>query len=213
MNDLLEFSQRGEALFGELTVRKQESGYLVYGPGRKAEEQLQLSDADFREWVRTSDDARYRPLSGQRGLRSGWCRSCRDERELEQCVSMVYPLAIEHSRQQALDRLRVVSEGEVLARQTGLYAGAANTTQEERDAVREELCSRCVRSPVWGGERGDIPCPEPCSCYVALCKEVATWHDTIPEATDEDPRVGFAEFHREGNGVRESVLKRLRTIG
>jgi len=208
--DLLRFSREGRAVFGELTILRQGAGYLVYGPGKVEDAApVSMSDADFRDWIRTSEDGGYRPLAGARSLRHDWSRACEDEPSLRMCLAVIYPLALEHAQQQREGRLRVVDCDEVLRRQSGYYRRAAETTEQERMILRRELCSRCVRNPVWGGEAGDIPCPEPCSVLVALSREVAIWHEALPEPAEENTAVGFAEFGEEGNVVREAVLRSL----
>jgi hypothetical protein len=98
---------------------------------------------------------------------------------------------------------------EALARQSGRYAAARELSAAGREAATRALCKRCVKAPVWHGATASpdtIPCPEPCSVLVSLCREAALWERATPEATGVDPSVAFADFEQPGNEVRESYL-------
>lgn len=163
---------------------------------------------ELREFVRFDERGRYRPLSGAKTLPGGWRVQC-DAREVDAVVDMVYPLATVHTREWMSGDLRVVSLEDVLVRQTGRYAVAAELDDDGRVTARAVLCGDCVRTPVWAGEEPDtdeIPCPEPCSVMVALCREAALWQREPPPCATVDETVAYAAFEREGNAIRETYL-------
>ncbi len=53
---------------------------------------------------------------------------------------------------------------------------------------------------------GEIPCPEPCSVLVSLCREAALWQREPPSPAQADPNVAFAAFDAPGNEIREAYL-------
>jgi hypothetical protein len=54
---------------------------------------------------------------------------------------------------------------------------------------------------------GDVPCPEPCSVFVSLCREAALWEQAPPQPAAVDDRVAWAAFDEPGNEVREAYLQ------
>src|SRR6185437_2660421 len=97
----------------------------------------------------------------------------------------------------------------------GRYSVAASLDAHGRRLASEVLCSQCVRVPVWRGvqtdaaERGGvarIPCPEPCSVLVSLCREAALWQQSPPVRSEPDRTVAFAAFETPGNEMREAYL-------
>lgn len=185
-------------------------------PSRAVSERGSRSDVDWpgeelREVVRFDERGRYRPLSGAKSLPGGWRVRCRAD-DVDAVIEAVYPLATVHTRDWARSELRVVSLDDVLARQSGRYAIAASLDEDGRRLAREILCGDCVRSPVWAGEApegSEIPCPEPCSVFVSLCREAALWQDVRPDPSGIDPDVAYAAFEREGNAIREAYLARM----
>lgn len=166
---------------------------------------------ELREVVRFDEGGRYRPLSGAKTLPGGWRVRCAAE-DLNGVIETVYPLATVHAREWERGELRVVSLEEVLARQTGRYAIAASLDEAGQRLAAEVLCGDCVRSPVWAGEvpeRRAIPCPEPCSVLVSLCREAAIWQGKRPSSSAIRPEVPYAAFEREGNAIREAYLARM----
>ncbi len=166
---------------------------------------------ELREVVRFDDRGRYRPLSGAKTLPGGWQVRC-PSKDVDDVIEAVYPLGTVHMREWERGELRVVSLEDVLARQTGRYAVAASLDDDGRRLAREVLCGDCVRSPVWAGAepaRGTIPCPEPCSVFVSLCREAALWHKDRPETGAINEDVPYAAFERQGNAVREAYIARM----
>jgi hypothetical protein len=72
-----------------------------------------------------------------------------------------------------------------------------------------------VKRPVWRDDQAapplpgetTIPCPEPCSVLVSLCREAALWQRDPPPSSPIDPGVPFAAFEQPGNDVREAYLR------
>jgi hypothetical protein len=202
-------------LIGELGVALHAAGAVLHGPrGISVEVELEATCTALREWIRYDGPGNYRPLSGARTLRRGWRLECETGRgpTIEEAIDAVYPLALEHMAAYAGGTLRIVSLNGTLARQTGRYAVARELSRQGRVAARDVLCSRCVREPVWaeaGGLilPGAIPCPEPCSVMVSLCREAALWESEPPPESAIDETVGWAAFETPGNEVREAYLR------
>lgn len=195
---------------GEVSVMFEDGEAVVAGPeGRDEAIELPADGDVVRAFVREDARGRYRPLTGARGLRGGWRVRCSSGGELGDVLEAIYPLALCHRAMAARGDLRTAGLDDVLARQSGRYRVAGAISEEGRETARATLCGRCVRAPVWAGvdagEEG-IPCPEPCSVLVALCREAALWEDEAPESAPVDPDVAFAAFEKPGNEVRESYL-------
>lgn len=194
---------------GELQVMFESNGALVSGPASgAATTEVECSRQAVRNWVRVDDEGRYRPLPTAMSMRHDWRVRC-EQGELEELLDEIYPLAITHIEQLEAGMLRVVGLEEVLGRQRGRYQAAAELDEAGRAVAREVLCRGCVRAPVWAGEapaEGQIPCPEPCSVMVSLCREAALWQRDPPAPSEPDPGVAFAAFDKPGNEVREAFL-------
>lgn len=196
---------------GEVTVVRQSDGYEMLGPGATAaSEENALSPEAFRQWVRHTEAGQYRPLSGSLGMRRNWRRRYADVETLVAELEMLYPLALAHLWQFRAGRLSVVPPEEVLKRHgVRLVPGEVRALH----AVQEVLCSRCVRCPMWDRDAalgvGQVPCPEPCSVWVSLCRRALHWARHPPAAEDASATVGFADFGVAGNSLRVEVCRRL----
>jgi DR2241 stabilising domain/4Fe-4S iron-sulfur cluster binding domain len=201
------------AVLGELLLRFGSDEAIVEGPGPDPGARQVEADPDaIREFVRFDGDGRYRPLSGARSLPRNWHARFTDLTGLSAAVEAIYPLAFEHIAAYEEGRLVTVSLEEVLTRQSGRYASSASLGERGRGIAATALCRGCVRAPVWAGApvaEGEIPCPEPCSVLVSLCREVAAWEAERPQRRRVDPAVGFAEFEHPGNEIREQCLALL----
>jgi hypothetical protein len=199
---------------GELTFEPAGGGWRLHGPRATAAERLVYSSADsLRQWVRFDEGSRYRPLSGARSLPPDWATELPGDAALCEALETIYPLAACHVDQLAGSVLRTCSLDEVLARQSGRYESASALSEPGRIAAVNVLCGRCVRTPVWNtlnanGIASSIPCPEPCSVMVSLCREAATWENDPPQPVAADPSVGFAGFETPGNELRDAWLGR-----
>ncbi len=123
----------------------------------------------------------------------------------------MYPLAVHHIEMAAAGELRTVGLEAVLERQSGRYETAHWLSEEGRERAVRTVCEACVREPAWSRSvsltPGSIPCPEPCSVLVSFCREAALWERDRPDACEPDPGVGFADFERAGNALREAFLR------
>lgn len=181
-------------------------------------EQLPSDPAAIRQHARFDTHGRYRPLTGARNLRRGWWVEAGETLSPDEVVEAVYPLATVHRKQYPEGMLRVVTLDEVLARQSGRYESAASLPPAGRERVRRVLCRDwCVRTPVWASDERPpdtgIPCPEPCSVFVALAREAAQWDAAPPIPSAIDDTVEFADFEAPGNRIRETYLALLREDG
>lgn len=197
--------------FGQLVIRESAGGRVVGVPGEPLRE-LEPDAATLAAFVRIDGHGRYRPLSGAKTLPSGWQARTGASLPLEEVLEAVYPLALVHRRQLAEGTLRVVGLDDVLNRQSGRYAGTSRLSAPGRALATEVLCGECVRKPVWAGQAcgdSEIPCPEPCSVFVALCREAALWEAETPPGTPPDPAVAWADFEQPGNELRERFISRM----
>lgn len=196
---------------GELTVTRVSVGV----PPRVAGAPLRILPPDIdaiANFVRHGDDGRYRPLSGAKTLPTGWEVVLGRALKPEEVVEAVYPLATVHQRQLADGTLEVVPLHAVLQRQSGRYEDSEGLSELGRKLAIEMLCGVCVRRPVWDGATcgpAEIPCPEPCSVMVALCREAALWERSLPDRTVPDATVAFAAFEEPGNELRERYLSAM----
>ena len=209
-----------KSTLGELQLIVENGRTVIHGPPsspgsteNRAETRIEPTVAALRDLVRFDDFGRYRPLSGARTLRTGWRLECGtdDGLTIDQAIDIAYPLASEHVALHAAGALTVVSLEETLRRQTGRYAVARELSPEGRVIAQDVLCARCVREPIWS-ERdvamtpGAIPCPEPCSVMVSLCREAALWEREPPPNAMTDPAVAWAAFDVPGNELRRAYL-------
>jgi len=205
---------RRDFTLGEVAMAFKGGRVELSGPrlGTDAHE-LEGTVEAVREHVRFDDHGRYRPLSGARTMPGNW-RISLAENLTEAAIEAIYPQALLHQRQAAAGMLRVVPFEEVVARQRGRYRTAGELDAEGQERAREALCGGCVRTPVWAGEEATetaIPCPEPCSVMVALCREAALWQRKPPQPSSPDAGVAFADFPTPGNEIREAYLARTPT--
>lgn len=199
-------------LFGELRVTEDAGGTVLHGPRRRGPEiEVESNEHALREHVRFDQHGRYRPLSGARSLRGGWRVACGTDFPLDEALETVYPLALTHRRQFDTGALELVPLKRVLQRQAGRYEVAGGLPAEAGLLASEALCATCVRTPAWRGDAvagGAIPCPEPCSVLVSLCREAALWESVPPASAPPNPGVAFAAFDEPGNELREQYLRR-----
>ena len=103
-----------------------------------------------------------------------------------------------------------------------LAAGADVVVENFRPGVlarrgldSDTVCARCVKSPLWRPTTGPLtegtslplPCPEPCSVVVSLCREAALWEEGPPAFAAENLTVAWAAFDQPGNEIREAYLR------
>ena len=198
--------------FGELCVRPYADGFVIARAGdgfARPCVDVYVSATGIRTFAQFDDYGQYRPLPGARSLPGGWVTRAGDALEMLSTLEIIYPLATRHIEQQAAGTLRLVSLNAVLERQSGRYEQAAKLSDEGRATAVGVLCGACVREPAWAGAdvTNAIPCPEPCSVIVSLCREAAGWELTPLTSTAPDRAVGFANFDTPGNVTREAWLR------
>lgn len=212
------FPATGTFQLGELTIVRDGEAAVIRGPGR-GDARIPPDPDAVRDFVSQDASGRYRPLASARSLPHGWQVTCETSSDLAAVVDAIYPLALAHVEQWRAGSLRVIPLADTLSRQTARYAVSNELTPAGRDATAESLCGRCVKQPLWrrpsdpppiDAPLQTIPCPEPCSVLVSLCREAALWEKTMPPATPIDPTVSFADFEASGNEVREDCLARMR---
>lgn len=211
------FPATGTFQLGELTIVRDGEGTVIHGPGGGRD--LSADPDAVRDLVSQDAIGRYRPLAGARSLPHGWQASCATSAELAAVVDEIYPLALAHLEQWREGTLRIVPFADALSRQTARYAVSNELSPAGRDAAADSLCGCCVKQPLWRSPSDPapfdaplqvIPCPEPCSVLVSLCREAALWEKKMPPATPIDPAASFADFEAPGNEVREDCLARMR---
>jgi hypothetical protein len=195
--------------FGEVAVAFREGRVELSGPrSGPAAPALDATVEALREHLRLDECGRYRPLSGARTMPGNW-RISLPETLTEAAIETIYPQALLHQEQASQGALRIVPFEAVVERQRGRYRVAGELDEEGRERSRQALCGGCARTPAWADDsapEGDIPCPEPCSVMIALCREAALWRKDPPRATTPDPGVPFADFSTPGNEIREAFL-------
>lgn len=202
--------------FGQLSVHIGEDEIRVYGPQTDPATAVEVAPTPtaLRKWLRFDDRGRYRPLASARSMRSGWVARFPTLDAFSRALAEIYPLAEEQIAAAAAGRLSIVSLAEVLERQSGRYENTAKLSDAGRAAASDALCRGCVRTPLWRdgapvplvAPENPIPCPEPCSVLVALCREAALWEAEPPEPAPIDPSLPFAAFEEPGNEIREAYL-------
>lgn len=184
----------------------------VWGPVTDADPvRFEATPDELRQFVRTDERGRYRPLSGAKTMRAGWEATIATPDQDHQAVyDALYPLAM---AQRGLGKagLRVVSLDTVLARRERPDSGAPGLDAEGRRAAAAVLCGRCVKAPLWNGaswpDGPQLVCPEPCPTLVSLCEQAAGWHADTLDDVEADPDAPFADFESPANEVRQDYLR------
>ncbi len=203
-----------EIPFGELALYIGIDEVVIAGPGFDPGACEVLGDAsELREHVRFDDNGGYRPFSGLRNMPTNWHARFPTLEAFASALDAIYPLGQCHVSQHEAGDLKLTSLDELFQRQEGRYAVSANLSARGRALARQALCGVCVRVPLWAGEGtiadGAIPCPEPCSVMLSLCREAALWERERPAAASPDASLPFAAFDQPGNPLREAFLRAL----
>lgn len=133
-----------------------------------------------RDRTRLDDAGRHRPLKTQRNLPRGW-RAVLNEVDLPRALHYVYPAVTEETYAYASHTLRPTPWPTTARRQTGIYAKVQKAAPEQVEQVARRLCSTCLRTPLWAGQKlgrtflegvpGGIPCAEACTLLVAEVRD------------------------------------------
>ncbi len=212
----------------QFRIHRDEEGLILHPLAHNGDPMIgdEIALHEVADRCRFDDLGRYRPLSAALTVPTGWYARCDQVEPIEAILEDLYPLGPTHWLQWDAKRLRIVRLDEVLDRQQGRYAAARDLSHDGREAVRWALCdARCNRVPVWAaGEYGrykldpyaadedflvtdgNVPCPEPCSVFVSLCREAALWEKLRPVPAPVDETVPWAAFDQQGNEIREEYL-------
>ncbi|SMB89454.1 DR2241 family protein [Deinococcus hopiensis] len=134
----------------------------------------------LRDLTRQDEGGRHRPVHTFRNLPRGW-RAVLSVTDLPQGVHNLYPAVVEEGYAHHCHSLRATPWPTTARRQTGIYAKVSRATPEQVEAVAKDVCSRCLKTRLWAGEKlprtfftrvpGAIPCPEACTYFIAEARE------------------------------------------
>ena len=171
-------------VFAQVLVRKVESGYEIRHMDDADAEGMGFHDDPraAREISRLTEAGEHRPLKSAPNLRRGWSLRAADARELSVAMNYLYPAAIVHWRMEREGKLEVTSYRENAARQSGIYKRVQRLSDEGVQNAARACCedSVCLKTVRWDVDaetplamdrgEGEIPCPEPCSLFVAFAR-------------------------------------------
>ncbi|MGI8648968.1 MAG: DR2241 family protein [Rubrobacter sp.] len=186
----IEGAEFGQA-FGEVRVTKTlaSNGYTVH---HRDDEPEATSEAYTdprlaREVARLTEEGEYRPLKSSPNLRRGWRLDLRNDHELMTAMNYLYPAAVTHWHREREGRLEITSFRENAGRQSGIYERIKHLSDAAVQNAVSACCedSVCLKRTLWdvdegnplGMDRGagEIPCPEPCSVFVAFARKVRSF--------------------------------------
>ena len=142
-----------------------------------------------REIAQTTGAGAHRPLKTSPNLRQGWALVGLDGPGAWTALDYLYPAAAVHWHAGRTGTLRVTHWRETAGRQSGIYSPVRLLADPAvRDTVRA-CCAdaACLRRVAWDLDRGtplgvldggaatgdaEVPCPEACSLFVSLAREV-----------------------------------------
>ena len=158
----------------------------------------------------------HRPLKTAPNLRQGWALVDLDARALWTALDYLYPACALHWYAELAGTLRVTHWREVAARQTGIYGAVKLLPAEVVRTTVRACCGDpvCLRRVAWnvdaetpldlpseGDVAGDalVPCPEACSMFVSLARQVLVLERAPRHQLPGLGRLGVEEI----NQVRE----------
>ncbi len=136
-----------------------------------------------RDLTRFTDEGEYRPLKTAPTLPTGWLFETSSADDCYRVVDWVYPATVANWYLERDGNLDVTHFDETAARQTGIYAEVENLDRDSLEAAVTACChdSQCRKRREWDASEGDeldaprgdgeFPCREPCSLFVAACRE------------------------------------------
>ncbi|MDO4244706.1 MAG: DR2241 family protein, partial [Deinococcus sp.] len=121
-------------------------------------------------------EGHHRPIRTGRTLPRGWFAAV-DAAELRAALHAVYPAVLEQAHLWEQGKLPVTPWPETAARQSGRYARVRRAPPEQVAQARHDLCSGCLRMPLWAGEPPaadafPLPCPEACTLLVSHVRQL-----------------------------------------
>lgn len=131
---------------------------------------------DLSAWTGRSDEGEHRPIRTGRTLPRGWFAAV-DAAEVRAALHAIYPAVLEQAHLWQQGRLPVTPWPETAARQSGRYARVRRAAPEQVAQARRDLCSACLRTPLWAGEPPaadafPLPCPEACTLLVSHVRQL-----------------------------------------
>lgn len=131
---------------------------------------------DLSAWTGRSDEGHHRPIRTGRTLPRGWFAAV-DAAELRAALHAVYPAVLEQAHLWEQGKLPVTPWPETATRQSGRYARVRRAPPEQVAQARHDLCSGCLRTPLWAGEPPaadafPLPCPEACTLLVSHVRQL-----------------------------------------
>lgn len=193
--------EEGGRVFGEVRVARRSGGFTIHHRDDSPEEVPEaLTDPRAaRELARLTGEGDYRPLKSSPNLKRGWRLDLAGDRELMTAMNYLYPAAVTHWHREREGRLEVTSFRENAGRQSGIYERIKYLSDEAVQNAAAACCSDevCLKRTLWDvdektplrAERGagEIPCPEPCSVFVAFARKIRTF-EKEEVYSDDDAR-------------------------
>jgi sirohydrochlorin cobaltochelatase len=166
-NALIEaVSAQGTLRFGELclTVNK----VSVWGDTDTPDEIK--TPAALRDRIRENP---FRSLATAVGLPRGWQVPINHPQQIHTVVETVYPGAVANWAVSQSGALPLCSLAQTTQRQTGMYRALESLTEAVQAEIVEQVCSGCVRHPLWFNhdKNGKLPCPEACNHWLSAALE------------------------------------------
>lgn len=177
----------GVRVFGQLRVAAvADGGYSIRhvedegSYGLEAHEDPRMA----REISKTTAAGEYRPLKSSPNLKRGWELRLANADDLFTAMGYLYPAGVVHWHLHREGRLETTSYRENAARQSGIYKRVQRLSDGGVQDAARACCDDavCLKRILWdvdgdtplrmdpGG--GEIPCPEPCSVFVAFARRV-----------------------------------------
>jgi sirohydrochlorin cobaltochelatase len=144
--------------FGQLSVRKATTGFVVSHREDEARNQLKTHrDAEDAIEIAKYDDAgNYRPLKTAPNLRRGWQLKLATVEELRRALDYFYPGRLAVFAAWKSGNLKTTPLRETLNRQSGMYRVAAKISEPQVNDVVADFCrsdSGCARTILWKRDR------------------------------------------------------------
>jgi sirohydrochlorin cobaltochelatase len=171
---------------GEVSVRPVAPDLYEVRPvldmGRRDLETL-VTPEGVRDRTRVSDGGEHRPIRTLRDAPRGW-RAVLQPDDLERAVEWLYPGVLDQAALHERAELMITPWPALARRQTGTDARVRQASAELVDRTRRDLCSRCLRTPLWAGEPlrgtvhsgapGQMPCAEACTLFIMRVRDAVT---------------------------------------
>ncbi len=152
------------------------AGWIEFGQLTLSLHEVRPTEIDLeREIVEFSDPASlrahirnqpFRPLATSTDLPGDWVVRIDRRAQIHAVVETIYPgIVADWARRETL----MINALETLAaRQKGMYRRVDQLSNEQREALIEQVCGHCARHPSWfDGVREPIPCAEACNWWLS----------------------------------------------